>query len=380
MKIVFVSNYLSPHQIPFCLAMVANKNVWFRFIATSPVSLQRKKLGYVDLDKSFSFVIRSYDGDEAEEISKQIIDSADVVIMGTAPWNFVRNRVSKRLLTFRCSERQLKKGLELHKYIVRLLRWHFFTPCNSPCYLLCASAYTSFDFSLFGLFLGKAFKWGYFPKTCYYPDTDCLIGEKQPNSLVWVARYIDWKHPELALEIGRRLKRDGYDFTISMIGNGPLLNQTMAEVIREGLEKEIHVLGAMSPEEVRIHMENAQIHIFTSDRNEGWGAVLNESMNSCCVPIANRAIGSAPYLIEDGKNGFLYDTVDELYDKVRYLLEHDAERNQMAKAAYHTIVDEWNAENAAEQFVALASQLLEGNKKPNVREKGVCSKAEIMKG
>jgi len=45
-----------------------------------------------------------------------------------------------------------------------------------------------------------------------------------------------------------------------------------------------------------------------------------------------------------------------------------------------TIEGEWNAENAAEQFISLVSQLLEGKKKPVVREKGVCSKAEILKG
>jgi glycosyltransferase involved in cell wall biosynthesis len=164
-----------------------------------------------------------------------------------------------------------------------------------------------------------------------------------------------------------------------MIGNGPMLTQTMATVIREGLEKEIHVLGAMSPEEVRTHMEQAQIHIFTSDRNEGWGAVLNESMNSCCVPVANRAIGSAPYLIEDGKNGFLYNTVDELYDKVKYLLDHDAQRNQMAENAYHTITDEWNAENAARKFVGMCEKMLSGEYKPFPYESGVCSRAKLLK-
>ena len=85
----------------------------------------------------------------------------------------------------------------------------------------------------------------------------------------------------------------------------------------------------MKPEQVREYMEKSEIHIFTSDRNEGWGAVLNESMNSACVPVANKAIGSVPYLINDGNNGFMYKDENELYEKVKYLLNNDKDRKAM---------------------------------------------------
>ena len=34
-------------------------------------------------------------------------------------------------------------------------------------------------------------------------------------------------------------------------------------------------------------MEQADIYLFTSDRNEGWGAVANEAMNSACAMVAD---------------------------------------------------------------------------------------------
>ena len=182
------------------------------------------------------------------------------------------------------------------------------------------------------------------------------------------------------MEIGKRLKKDGYDFEINMIGNGQLMEATAQAVRSEGLEREIRILGAMKPEEVRAHMEKAQIHIFTSDRNEGWGAVLNESMNSACVPVANREIGSAPFLIENGKNGYLYSDIDELYEKVKYLLDNPQERMEMARCAYNTIVKEWNAEVAAERFRELANNCIEGTQNTSGHEKGVCSKARKSKG
>lgn len=372
LSVVFLSNFFNHHQKPVSDALYAALGENYHFVETSYMPEEQKSLGWGGIEYP-TYVIRP---DKAfSEDTKALIWNADAVIIGSAPSRMVLRRAWAGKLTFRYSERPLKKGPELWKYPYRFLKWHVANPMGKALYLLCASAYTSSDYAKFGLFRNRSFKWGYFPKTYPYDDLNALLEQKRPCSLVWVARYIDWKHPELAIEVARRLKQDGYPFCISMIGNGPLLNQTTATVIREGLEKELHILGAMSPEEVRTHMENAQIHIFTSDRNEGWGAVLNESMNSACVPVANRAIGSAPYLIEDGKNGFLYDTVEELYQRVKYLLDHGDIRNQMAKAAFLTITEEWNAENAAHQFIALASQLLEGKKKPVVREKGVCSRA-----
>lgn len=51
----------------------------------------------------------------------------------------------------------------------------------------------------------------------------------------------------------------------------------------------------MKASEVRSYMEKADIYLFTSDFNEGWGAVLNESMNSGCAVVASHAIGSVPF-------------------------------------------------------------------------------------
>ena len=128
-------------------------------------------------------------------------------------------------------------------------------------------------------------------------------------------------------------------------------------------------------------MEKSEIFIFTSDRNEGWGAVLNESMNSACAVVANSAIGSVPFLMQDGENGYMYKDgdIDDLFEKVKKLLDNADERKRIAKNAYKTMADEWNAENAAKKFVALCEKMLDGEYRPFPYERGVCSKAEILK-
>lgn len=370
---IFLSNYFNHHQQPFSEAMYERLGERFLFVETSGVPKFRKELGY-GIEQMPPYVVTQSMLRANIEWYKQLINQADIVVVGSAPEQLVQMRIADEKLTFRYSERPLKNGFELWKYPVRLIRWRRLHPQKKNVYMLCASAYTALDYGIFGLYWNRCFKWGYFPKTEQYADIANLIAAKNNKSIIWVARYIDWKHPEIAIEIASRLKQDGYSFELNMIGNGILMEQTMAEVERLGLGDVVRILGAMKPEEVRRHMEQAQIHIFTSDRNEGWGAVLNESMNSCCVPVANQAIGSVPFLIEDGKNGYSYRTVDELYEKVKYLFDHEQVRIGLAKAAYSTIQSEWNAEIAAERLLELSECILRGEKTPFLT--GPCSKAE----
>ena len=120
--------------------------------------------------------------------------------------------------------------------------------------------------------------------------------------------------------------------------------------------------GNMTPDEVRNHMERAAIFLFTSDYREGWGAVLNESMNSGCAVVASHAIGSVPFLLKDGNNGLIYrnGNTEELYHHVKYLLEHADECARMGMEAYQTISQQWNAEEAADRVLMLAEELQTG--------------------
>ena len=139
--------------------------------------------------------------------------------------------------------------------------------------------------------------------------------------------------------------------------------------------------GSMPPDEVRHHMEQAGIYLFTSDRYEGWGAVLNESMNSGCAVVASHAIGAVPYLMKHKENGLIYKSgdVDGLYAHVKYLLDNPDEQERLGRAAYETITGLWNAEVAAQRVITLSEHLLAGEKYPDLFEEGPCSRAETVK-
>ena len=113
--------------------------------------------------------------------------------------------------------------------------------------------------------------------------------------------------------------------------------------------------GFCTPAHVRELMEQADIYLVTSDRKEGWGAVVNEAMNSGCVPVGNVQAGAVPYLLKHKENGMIYpaDCFDKMEEAVRYLLANPEERKRMGLAAYQTITEQWNAKEAAKRLLAM---------------------------
>lgn len=380
MRVVFLSNYFNHHQSALSEELFRLTGGDYRFIATSDMRQERKNLGYSQ-ETPPAYVIRSHKSESERMEAEQWIRSADLVIVGSAPEGMMRQRIREGKLIFRYSERPLKNGMQPMRYLPRLIRWHKQTPFWKPVYLLAASAYAAADYHKFGLFRKKSYRWGYFPAVKEYTDRAKLLDQKTENKLLWCGRMIDWKHPDDVVRLAKRLKDENISFSLDMIGTGTMEKQLQTMICENGLENYVRILGSMKPEEVRLHMERADIFLFTSDRKEGWGAVLNEAMNSGCAVIASHAAGAAPFLIRDGENGLIYRSGDQdmLYSKTKLLLQDLRLRRELGKNAMDTIGQVWNAGIAAKRVIQLAGCILKGEKHPNLFGEGPCSRAESLK-
>ena len=378
MKIVLLSVYFNNHQRCLSDALYRLTSNNFLFIETLHNDHRTERLGNGMAQAPYT---RHEFLDSERDLCRTAVDEADVAVAGATFDDILYNRIASGKLIFRYSERPLKNGLEPAKYFPRLLRWHWRNPPGKPIYMLCASAFTAGDYRKFGLFRDRCYKWGYFPETRLYPDLGKLFANKSTLTIVWCGRFLDWKHPDDALEVARHLKADGMRFALKLIGTGPLEDALRQRVQADELQDCVELLGAMSPEKVRDAMEQAGIFLFTSDRKEGWGAVLNEAMNSGCAAVASDAVGSVPYLVKDGKNGLVYHSgdVNELYEKVKWLLEHPEQQRLLGEAAYRTIADLWNAEVAAKRFMQLSQAILDGDPSPELFPEGPCSRAEVIR-
>ena len=391
MKTVMVSNFMNHHQFPFSQGILSQDGVEYTFVALEAIPQERLDMGYEDMNHKYPFVLCAYDSEEKMHQAEKLIDDADVAIYGSCPDSLIVRRTSKGKLCFKFSERYFKEGTGLlqipHNFASA---WKHLKPFEKgPLYFCCSSAYTSADLNCYTNFKRRTFKWGYFPETKKYDVAELMkrklsvtsAGWKHPQaSILWAGRLIGWKHPDASIELAASLKEKGYSFRMSVIGNGEMEAQLHEMIRRKGVEDCVEMLGAMSPDEVRAYMERADVFLFTSDFNEGWGAVLNESMNSGCAVVASHAIGSVPFLIKDGVNGLIYENGNQKHfeKQVCRLLDDDAYRRKMGENAYATISDTWNAQVASGRFVELAREIIKGNTAQTLFEDGPCSSAEIL--
>lgn len=377
--IVFASNYFNHHQRYLSEALDERTGRSFFFIETMEMEQERKNMGWGTTDIP-AYVLQEYDPAQRKKCRK-LIQEADVVIWGSCPYRMILPRLLAHKLTFCYSERIFKEGMSGFGYWGRVIKYGLlYRPPQKNHYLLASSAYASADHARLHEFRGKALRWGYFPQTITY-SLPQLMAAKEPTAILWAARMIPWKHPEYAIGVAKQLRQWGCTFTMELVGNGELQQEMERLVAKEGLQAQVKLTGACTPEQVRRKMERAAIFLVTSDQNEGWGAVVNEAMNSGCAVVACRGVGAAPFLIENGKNGLLFEVGDpaELAAQTRFLLEHPGQRQQMGEEAYRTITEEWNSECAARRLIALSQDLLDG-KTPVLPQGGPCSPAPIIDG
>lgn len=390
-SVTFVSNFINHHQIPFCDEMYKNLGDSFRFIEAVPMEQGRKAMGWSDDSESLPYVHRLY---EEENVCADYIKNCDVLMLGWTGLSkdsnedrLIRERMDSGRPVIRVSERIYREG-----------RWKAISPRglmakydehvrykNGPVYMLCAGAYVSGDFKLIGAYPDKMFKWGYFPPLKRYDDLELssmLYRRGEQLRICFAARLIKLKHPEFVLYAAQILRKEKIDFHIDVVGDGPLRAELEDKIKGAGLTECVTLCGSKSPEEVREVMEKSHVFIFASNYLEGWGAVVNEAMNSACAVIASSEAGAVPYLIRDGENGLTFDGCSKKDFKNKLLMltgdSGDTMIRRFQNAAYETIVSSWNAENAAKRLLSFCNQIMSGGSVA-APATGPMSEAEVIK-
>lgn len=373
MKLTIVSNYINHHQIPMSDELYRRLGADFAFIQTSPMEEDRVKMGWGSEVKKVSYLKIYYE--ERERCARLIMDSDIVIFGGVEDESYIKPRLSAGKIVIRASERLYREG-----------QWKSISPrgrkkkyedhtryADAPVYLLCHGAYVASDFEIVHAYPGKKFVWGYFPAVSTY-KLDSLFfkklhynGDGKPEvRLLWAGRFMKLKHPEYAVKAARYLKKQGVLFHLDMVGGGELDEKLKMLVKRYALDGNVTFQGFLPPAGVRRCMEEADVFMFTSNYLEGWGAVLNESMNSACAVVAGHGIGAVPFLIKHGENGLVYRTghYKEFQEQVMSLCRDGGLRKRLGTNAYNTIVNEWNPKTAAERLYRFCEGLLDGKIQP----------------
>lgn len=391
MKLVFYSLILNNHQVNVADELWRLTCQSYCFVELANLQAEHRKGGTHDYSDR-PYLLRAWQSEGNYSKSMELARKADCcVFSGVQALPFQKERMKLGLLSFDMSERWLKRGyLNLFSPAIlkMFLAYHLEGWSRKPIYKLCCSAFAAGDQRKVGTYRGRCYKWGYFTRVEKFDvEASTDVSTSNITPLMWCSRYLMWKHPELPILMAKRLKEKGYRFVLDMYGNGAYENAARKLAKELDVEDVVHFVGVKPNEKLLLDMRKHSIFLFTSDRNEGWGAVANESMANGCVLVASEGIGCSPYLIRSGKTGLLFksprtsssfgkpdtEALNELCEKVEYLFNHQGELQKMRQNSIVLMQQQWNPKVAAERLLILIDKLQKGEGTPFVE--GPCSKA-----
>ena len=160
-----------------------------------------------------------------------------------------------------------------------------------------------------------------------------------------VSRFDPWKDPLGVIEVYRKVREQVPGVQLAMLGHLAMDDPQGMEMYEQVLaackdDPDIYTFTnftAASSIEVNAFQHCSDVIIQKSIK-EGFGLVVSEALWKGTPVVAGRA-GGIPLQLEDGKDGFLIDTVDECAEKVLYLLQHPSVARKMGLSGRRHIRD-----------------------------------------
>lgn len=152
----------------------------------------------------------------------------------------------------------------------------------------------------------------------------------KPLKLLAVGRFVQKKGFVYLINAAKQLFDEGFDFELSMVGDGPLLEELRDISSQLGLDKQVRFMGNQSTNSVKKLMQASDVVIVpsvTSDsgEKEGLPVVIMEAMASGIAVIASDHSGIHE-IVKNGVTGILTQELQLIYPNYKasksYLLNN----------------------------------------------------------
>ena len=185
----------------------------------------------------------------------------------------------------------------------------------------------------------------------YYPKESSTCLNKK---VIAVGRYTWQKGFDMLINSWNIVHEKHPDWQLNIYGGGNY--KAYQELVNK---KNLHLSIICHQATKNIYEKYIDSSIFVlSSRYEGFGLVLTESM-SCGLPVVSFACPCGPKdIIKDREDGFLVENgnVEQLADKICYLIEYENERISMGKKAKEN-VKRFDKEKIMQQWIDLFNEL-----------------------
>jgi 1,2-diacylglycerol 3-alpha-glucosyltransferase len=173
-------------------------------------------------------------------------------------------------------------------------------------------------------------------------------------------RFVEKKNlPRLLQAYARYRNRAGHSaWALVLLGDGPLKPQILRVIDELGLREDTVLVGFKQYDELPVYygLAGAFVHASTTEQ---WGLVVNEAMAAGLPVVVSQRCGCAPALVENARNGFVFDPcdVDELASLMLKVASTDCDRETMGQAS-RQIISYWSPELFAASLLRSADVAL----------------------
>lgn len=176
--------------------------------------------------------------------------------------------------------------------------------------------------------------------------------------MITVGRLHPIKGLPLLLRACADLPEDCRDWTLDIVGDGPMERELKSLTQQMGLTDRVRFAGALSPEDVAAAYDRADCYVLSSFM-EGLPVVLMEAMAKGLVVISTRVAG-VPELVDDGKNGFLVPggSVEPLRDAIARVARNLDRLAPLRAAARTKVLAEFDVNDSCRQLWTLFGRYL----------------------
>jgi glycosyltransferase involved in cell wall biosynthesis len=139
-----------------------------------------------------------------------------------------------------------------------------------------------------------------------------------PAKLLAIGRFYPEKRWDRLLQSLALVSRKGLKFELNLIGDGPLRTELELQARRLEIDDKVHFLGIRY--DIPTMFKEATFLVHTAD-HEGCPNVVMEAM-ACGRAVVSTDAGDVPYLVDDGKTGFVLRRGDdkELIERIMLLI------------------------------------------------------------
>ncbi len=176
-----------------------------------------------------------------------------------------------------------------------------------------------------------------------------LTDEARPI-ILGVGSLLPVKRWDRLLKVAAELKRNGIDFLIRIVGDGPLRNSLKQQASDLGVNDCVEFLW--SRDDIASLLADSCFLAHTSD-SEGCPNVVIEAM-ACGRAVVATDAGDIPNLVEDGKTGFVVGREDEkeMVERISNLIENRKQCRRMGEAGRDRAEREFSLERlVSETFI-----------------------------